>query len=134
VSLRLADPGRILKFGIVGISGVGVNTFFLWFFTEVGNLYYLLSSPLAVEISIVSNFLLNNYWTFRESNDDTSLWTRMRRFHITAAGGFAINYAILWSVTEFLNVHYLLSNLLGILAAFLWNYAVNVKWTWRRAE
>ena len=68
---------------------------------------------------------------FRFVQDRSGFWTRMRKFHITAAGGFVINYALLWSVTEFLCLHYLLSNLVGIMAAFLWNYCVNVKWTWR---
>jgi len=132
--VRLIDLRRMTKFGVVGMSGVVVNTFFLWLFTEIGRLYYLLSSPLAVEISIVSNFLLNNYWTFSDSSDRAGFWARMRKFHVTAAGGFVINYVLLWSVTEFLSVHYLLSNLVGILAAFFWNYCVNVKWTWRPAD
>jgi dolichol-phosphate mannosyltransferase len=53
------------------------------------------------------------------------------RFHITAAGGFAINWIVLVALTELVGLYYLLSNLAGILAGFLWNYTLNVKWTWR---
>jgi dolichol-phosphate mannosyltransferase len=130
--VRLVDPRRMFKFAVVGGSGVVVNTFFLWFFTEIGNIYYLISSPLAVELSIVSNFLLNNFWTFRDASDRASFWSRMFKFHVTAAGGFVINYTFLVGLTELFCVYYLLSNLIGILAGFLWNYAVNVKWTWRK--
>jgi dolichol-phosphate mannosyltransferase len=130
--VRLNDPIRFFKFGTVGVSGVAVNEFFLWFFTAIGQIHYMISSPLAVEISIVSNFLLNNYWTFRDAQDYSRFSTRMLKFHVTAAGGFVINYAFLVGLTELTGLHYLLSNLVGILAAFLWNYAVNVKWTWRR--
>ena len=63
------NPPRVLKFGVVGVSGVGVNTFFLWFFTEIAEIHYLVSSPLAVELAVISNFLLNNAWTFRDSSD-----------------------------------------------------------------
>jgi putative flippase GtrA len=34
-------------------------------------------------------------------------------------------------LTEVANVHYLISNLIGIIAATLWNYLVNTSWTWR---
>ena len=129
--MRLADPSRLLKFGVVGVSGVGVNSFFLWFFTEVAGVHYMVSSPLAVELAVLSNFLLNNYWTFVESGTRSSLLARLLKFHVTAAGGFAINYAFLVGLTELMGLHYLISNLVGILAGFLWNYALNVKWTWR---
>jgi dolichol-phosphate mannosyltransferase len=128
---RLADPQRLLRFGLVGLSGVAVNTFFLWSFTELGHLHYLISSPLAVELSILSNFTLNDLWTFRDRRGRLGLEARLGRFHLTAAGGFVINYALLWSLTEFRGVHYLLSNLVGILGGFVWNYCVNVLWTWR---
>ena len=127
---RLADPTTILRFGLVGISGVGVNTFFLWFFTDVARVDYRISSPIAVELSILSNFLLNNHWTFRDSSNTSRLSSRMLKFHLTAAGGFVINFTFLVGLTELAGLYYLLSNLVGILAAFAWNYSVNVRWTW----
>ena len=56
----------------------------------------------------------------------------MVKFNVTAAGGFVINWAFLVGLTELAGLYYLLSNLVGILAGFLWNYTVNVKWTWRQ--
>ena len=128
--VRLTDTGRIVKFAAVGISGIGVNTFFLWSFTEIAKIHYMISSPMAVELAILSNFFLNNYWTFGDSTNRSSLPTRMVKFHVTAAGGFVINYSFLVGLTELAGLYYLLSNLVGILAGFLWNYTVNVKWTW----
>jgi dolichol-phosphate mannosyltransferase len=124
----------LLKFAAVGISGVGVNSFFLWFFTDVAKIHYMISSPMAVELAVLSNFLLNNYWTFRDADNRSSFAARMLKFHVTAAGGFVINYLFLVGLTELAGMYYLLSNLVGILAGFLWNYAVNVKWTWRQPD
>ena len=123
----------MIRFGAVGLSGVGVNMFFLWFFTEVGGIHYMISSPLAVEISIVSNFLLNDAWTFRDAPSRARFSVRLMRFHLTALGGFVLNYAVLIGLTELAGVYYLLSNLAGIVAGMAWNYTVNVKWTWRRS-
>jgi dolichol-phosphate mannosyltransferase len=39
--------------------------------------------------------------------------------------------AVLWTLTSVLGLYYLISNLFGIAAATLWNYAVNFLWTWK---
>ena len=132
--LRLADPRRIFRFAVVGTSGVGVNLLFLWFLTTVGRLDYLwVSSPVAIELSILSNFVLNDRWTFRDARDPAPVLTRIGRFHVAAAGGAAINWMSILVLTRLLGLlHYLEANLVGIAVAFLWNYTLNVKWTWRQ--
>src|SRR3569833_2654340 len=54
-----------LRFALVGASGTVVN---LGVFSAALHAYLnkYIASPLAVEVSIVWNFLLNNYWTFKE--------------------------------------------------------------------
>jgi dolichol-phosphate mannosyltransferase len=121
----------MFKFAVVGTSGVGVNTFFLWFFTDVAGFDYKISSPMAVELAVLSNFLLNNAWTFRDAANRSHVLVRIFKFHVTAAGGFVVNWSLLVALTELAGIYYLVSNLVGILAGFVWNYAVNVKWTWR---
>ena len=108
--------------------------FFLWLFFRVVGIDYRIASPIAVELSILSNFLLNNAWTFRDTLRTSPLGTRIARFHIAAAGGFVINWVVLVSLVEFFDRMVELANLVGIAAAFLWNYAFNVKWTWRQTE
>ena len=134
IGARLQRSRQLVKFGIVGCSGIAVNMFFLWFFTEHARVHYMVSSPMAVEISIVWNFMLNNAWTFRDSTNPATVLIKMLKFHMTAFGGFAINYVVLVTLTEVLGIYYLVSNLAGIAVAFGWNYAVNVHWTWRHAS
>ena len=129
--VRLTER-RITKYAVVGISGIVVNTFFFWSFMRIAGIDYKISSPMAVELAVLSNFFLNNYWTFGNSTNGLSLLARMAKFHVTAAGGFVINYIFLVGLIELAGLYDLLSNLVGILAGFLWNYTVNVKWTWRQ--
>src|SRR5687767_6577737 len=56
---------RPLRFGLVGLSGVVVNTAALWGLARGAGLPVLLASVLATEMAILSNFLLNDRWTFR---------------------------------------------------------------------
>jgi dolichol-phosphate mannosyltransferase len=125
---------RFVKFCVVGLSGVGVNMFFLWFFTEILKLFYLLSSPLAIELSILNNFILNDLWTWRDRRKPGKLnyFKRMVQYHISVSVSAVIaNIFLLWFLTEIFHLYYLFSNLLGIVAGTLLNYFINDRWTFR---
>jgi dolichol-phosphate mannosyltransferase len=128
-----AGAMRFLKFGLVGLSGVLVNEGLLWLLTENFGLYYLLSAAIAVETAIITNFILNDIWTFRDRRTpgNRSLLGRGLKFNLVSLGGLGINIAILWTVTEVVGISYLISNLIGIAGATLWNFTINTLWTWR---
>ncbi|MDH7593399.1 MAG: GtrA family protein [Methanomicrobiales archaeon] len=125
---------QAFRYGLVGLSGIIVNMGVLYYLTERVGLYYLLSSLVAIELSILSNFILNDLWTFRERREIASP-NRVKRafaFHLVSAGGLVINWSILFSLTEYAGFYYLHSNLIGILAGFIWNYLVNRHYTWSK--
>lgn len=130
---RTGELARFIKFCLVGISGVGVNMGLLWLLTEQAGLFYLASAAISIETSIISNFILNNYFTFADRRQPgvKSLLNRLLKFNMVSLAGLAINLAILWSLTEVAGVFYLLANLFGIAAATLWNFLVNNWWTWK---
>ena len=125
---------KFLKFGLVGISGIAVNMGMLWLLTELAGLYYLISSLIAIFLSILNNFIWNDRWTWhdRRSPGFRAFWTRFLKFSlvscVTAYGG---NWGILYCLTRFLNVHYLIANLTGIAAASVLNFIFNHIWTFR---
>ncbi len=123
---------RFLKFAAVGASGVVVNEGLLWTFTEIAGLYYLFSAAIGIEVSIITNFILNEKWTFRDrSRGRKGMFRRGLKFNCVSVAGLAINMSVLFVCTDFLGIYYLVSNLAGILVAFLWNYFVNLGWTWK---
>lgn len=125
---------RFLRFCVVGLSGVGINMFFLWFFTEVFKVFYLFSSPLAIELSIINNFVLNDLWTWRDRKRPGKLnyLKRMVQYHISASvSAILANIFLLWFLTEVFHLYYLFSNLFGIAAGTLLNYFINDRWTFR---
>jgi dolichol-phosphate mannosyltransferase len=130
---RKGEMLRFVKFCLVGGSGVGVNEGLLWLFTEKVGLPYLASAAIAIETSILSNFVLNNYFTFRQRNEPgaKAFFIRMWKFNMVSLAGLGINLGILALFTEVFDIYYLLANLVGIAVAFLWNYLVNTWWTWR---
>jgi len=121
---------RILKFGIVGGSGVLVNMGVLYVLTEFAEIPYYIASPLAIELSLLSNFFLNLFWTWKDRVGGRSLSGKLLRYHIGAAGtAFLFNYSLLIILTGWLGIYYLLSNLIGITAGTISNYLVNDRWT-----
>jgi len=137
LSWQTGEMNRFLKFAAVGGSGVFVNMGVLALLTSTG-LGYLPGGVFAVETAIVTNFLLNEFWTFSDfSKKQSGLVKRLMRFlkfNLFCAGGAVINLGILWALTEFAGLHYLVSNLFGIGAATLWNYGMNANITWESAR
>jgi len=120
---------KFIKFAIVGLSGVIVNQGLLWVLTEFGNLYYLFSGLIAIEISILSNFVLNDIWSFRKQRRGSFL-KRMCRFNIARILTLIVNFIILWIFTLF-GLSYLISNLIGIAIATLLAYFLSIQWVWK---
>ncbi len=61
----LAYHHHFVKFAIVGAIGIVVNEGLLILIRSMG-VYYLTAGAVAIEISILSNFVLNDLWTFRD--------------------------------------------------------------------
>jgi dolichol-phosphate mannosyltransferase len=125
---------RVFKFGIVGLSGIVVNLGILYFLVEFSYLDKALASPLAIEFSILNNFIWNDRWTFGTVKDRkvSSRWHRLAAFNLVSVGGGAINYGIFLILTGWVSIYYLIAQLIGILAAFAWNFLVNRRYTWTR--
>ncbi len=130
---RTGEWTRFARFCLVGGSGVIVNMGLLWLLTEYVGLFYLVSAIISIETSIITNFTLNDFFTFpdRRARGFRCFVTRLLKFNLVSLGGLAINLAVLWTLTSVLGVFYLVSNLFGIAAATLWNYMVNSWWTWK---
>lgn len=127
------EINRFFKFCLVGSIGVFVNMGLLWFLTEIFGLFYLISAIFSIESAILSNFSLNEFWTFKDRGTRSIpfILTRALKFNLVSIGGLVINIGVLLTLTEILGVYYLISNLFGIAVAVLWNFTVNTWWTWK---
>lgn len=132
--LRSGEASTFLKFCVVGLTGVFVNIGILWALTNFIGLDYRVSAIFAIEISILSNFTLNEIWTFRKRPKTGGLAGRILSFNLACIIVAAINFIILVTLTEVSHLHYLLSNLFGIACTTLWNYFMSATWVWKSAE
>ncbi|MBI4822404.1 MAG: GtrA family protein [Deltaproteobacteria bacterium] len=85
---------RFLKFATVGLSGVVVNLAFLGLFADALGIHQNVSSALAIELSILSNFAINDLWTFRDHAGEEGLVARALKFHLVAIVGASVQWAV----------------------------------------
>ncbi len=124
---------RILKFTAVGLTGVFVNLGVLWALTDLGNVYYVLSAICGIEISIISNFLLNDLWTFKDrKKKGISYWiNRLLKFNIISLPSFPMQLVVMGFLNEIFGIYYLLAAFIGIVVVYIWNFVANSFWTWK---
>jgi len=121
--------GRLLKFGAVGVTGVIINTTILYVLSRWVGLPLLLSSAIAVELAIVSNFIWNNRWTFACRSRSLA---RFVKFNVASLVGLTVNVTAVWGLTR-AGLYFLIANLVGIGVGVAVNYTGSAVWVWRRA-
>jgi dolichol-phosphate mannosyltransferase len=157
---RRSTAVRFVKFAIVGASGVPVTLAMNYVLHALLGLPLWLSTALAVETAIVTNFLGNNAWTFANAEERERrmplleehpqvgrffTWVlqpavrRFVKFNAVSLVGLVITTTVTTLVAgaypdELRAIagpaYFLVANLAGIAIATTWNFLANVVWTW----
>ena len=129
--IRFQSSKVFIKFCIIGASGVLVN---LGIFTALlaAGVNKFVASPIAIETSIVTNFLGNNFWTFRRRDLTGPVHARGLRFNVVSVLSLAISYLTFIVLSRvFPAAAPQVSQFIGIIPATLVNYFLNSYWTFR---
>ncbi len=119
---------RLIKFTLVGLSGVLVNEGFLWAFVNFLGWGKILANIPATELSILNNFTWNDLWTFKDLKRKP-LWRRLLDYHIAALTGAFVQW-VLYAGLVYLGLNYLGANLFGIVVSFFVRFLFNRHVTW----
>ena len=129
--LRLTSHRTFIRFCLTGVSGVAVNLGSFHLLLQLG-LHRYLASPIAIELSIVSNFLVNNYWTFADRELAGRRRIRGLKFNVVSLLALALSYGTFLVLSLLLpRVPPLWLQGLAIVPAGLVNYFLNSYWTFR---
>ncbi|MGI9228491.1 MAG: glycosyltransferase [Gammaproteobacteria bacterium] len=131
--LRLTSHKTFIKFAITGVSGIFINLGVFQLLLEL-DVHKFIASPIAIEVSIIWNFLLNNYWTFA----DRVMYGRKRirgiKYNLVSLLSLAVSYATFIALSLlFPEASLLVLQACGIVPATLINYSLNSYWTFARA-
>jgi dolichol-phosphate mannosyltransferase len=131
--IRMERSRTFLRFAAVGATGVVVN---LGSFTVLmgAGLSKFIASPLAIEVSIISNFLLNNFWTFADRSTDSRIHIRGLKFNIVSLLSLAVSFTtfVVLSMLDPSGIPQL-HQAIGIMPATAINYFLNSYWTFKDA-
>ncbi|WP_254273575.1 GtrA family protein [Haloarcula marina] len=123
---------RLVRFFLVGLTAAAVQTVLLWLFVSLGGINYLVGAFVAIETTILFQYVLNNAWTFHRSRH-TSLReyvVGMVKTNLVRGTAIPLQLGILYALVSFGSVEYLLANGFAIGATGLYRYALDSQWTW----
>ncbi len=130
--IRHPTAVRLRRFAIVGAAAAAVQTALLWAFVEVAGLFYLIAAIIAIEITILLQYVLNNSWTFRPARHRTlaSYLSGLFRTNVVRGTAIPIQTGLLWVFVTWADLAYLVANLCAILFAGVYRYYLDSRWTW----
>ena len=137
LTFREKESRRILKFLATGIAGIAFSVGLLWFLTEIGDVFYMISGLVSKEAGTLFAFAANELWVFKDRIKISS-WTesikRCIQFNINRALSIFVVMATMGVLTEFVGINYIMSNLIGIVIAFPINYVASNRLIWAKEK
>ncbi len=125
--LQSAFIHKFIKFGVVGLSGVIVDFGFTYIGKEWLKIPKYAANAIGFTIAASSNYLFNRWWTFHSKNPEIAV--EYSKFIGIALLGLGINTLILWYLVSKKNRNFYISKLFAIGAVTLWNFCMNLLFT-----
>ena len=113
---------KLLKFGLVGLSGMFLDFFITWYCKEKVGLNKYFANAAGFCIAVMNNFCLNYLWTFEGGN---SFYFAFGLFFLFAMIGLALNTFLIYLLNDLWSINFYLSKCLAIIGVFLWNFSAN---------
>ncbi len=128
-----AHTSRAARFGLVGATGLVVNTVVMGLFTSVAGLHYLVSAALATQASTTWNFVVSDRWVFTDRAHGRAPWPRFGMFWTMNNLTLPARGVIIWLLTEPVGAHYLLSNAMSLVLLMVARYGYSHTVIWKPA-
>lgn len=123
---------QLRRFAVVGTLAAGVQLALLWALVEYARLNYIVGALFAIETTIVLQYVLNDYWTFRGARDSGRRAFIRGLFKTNLVRGTAvpIQIGVLYALVSFSLLPYLLANAAAIVVSGVYRYVLDARWTW----
>ncbi len=127
------EARTFLKFCLVGFLGVLVNLSLLFYFVAYGSFPTRLAWLAAVSFTLIFNFLLNIFFTYKDKKMAKAQKSiqRVQYYYLSYIPSLAVNY-IFFTLSLKIGLHFLLAGFVGILCVVLFNFLITVKFIWRK--
>jgi len=123
---------RLVRFFLVGLTAAGIQTALLWLFVTVAGSNYLAGAFIAIEITIIFQYVLNNAWTFHRSQHTNlrEYLVGMGKTNLVRGTAIPIQLGILYAIVTWGGIEYLIGNAIAIVLTGAYRYVLDSSWTW----
>jgi len=129
--IRLRNHLTFVKFCVTGLCGTVINLTSFYLMLRLG-IHKFVASPAAIMISIFSNFMMNNYWTFGDRVMVGRESVRGVKFAVVSLMTLLLSYSVFVALSMmFPRIFPVLLQACGIAPGALLNYCLNSRWTFR---
>lgn len=120
-------------FAVVGATGIFVNQVALWLQVRYLGINYAVAAIVATQASTTWNFSLNELLVFRGRDARHGLASRFLAFWAVNTGTLLLRVPTLALLVSVLHIHYLIANLVTLVALFVARFVVSDQLIWRPA-
>ena len=112
---------QFFRYVFVGGTAFVVDFFFLWFFSDVCGIYYLISAVLSFIISVLVNYIMSTKWVFNQDNIDNKV-LEFNLFILISTIGLGFTEVLLYLFTDVFGIYYLISKIISAIIVLFWNF------------
>ncbi len=118
---------HLVRFGLVGLSGVFVDFGTTWLCKEQLRLNKYVANSLGFLTAVCWNFWLNRTWTFHST--DPGVATQFAKFFTLSLIGLGLNNLLILAMTERGRMGFYPAKLVATGVVVLWNFWANNRFT-----
>lgn len=112
---------QMFRYIFVGGTAFVVDFFFLYFFSDICGIYYLISGVLSFIISVLVNYIMSTKWVFNQDNINNKV-LEFNLFLLISTIGLVFTEILLWLFTDIFGLYYLISKIISAIIVMFWNF------------
>lgn len=119
---------QLLKFGVVGVIATIIDFFFLFLFTDVFGMYYLLSAAISFALSTLFNYVASMRFVFNSKFSKDEKSKELILFVVLSVSGLLLNQFLLWFFVEKIALYYMAAKIVATFFVMTWNFISRKVW------
>lgn len=112
---------QLFRYVFVGGTAFAVDFFFLYFFSDICGIYYLISAVLSFIISVLVNYIMSTKWVFNQDNIENKV-LEFNLFILISTIGLVFTEILLYFFTDIIGLYYLISKIISAIIVLFWNF------------
>ncbi|MEP6595324.1 MAG: GtrA family protein [Ginsengibacter sp.] len=128
--MKFPDLTKVLKFGLVGCTGLMIDFALTFLLKEKLHINKYLANAVGFTCAVVSNFILNTYWTFNDYFTSQKFFL----FAIISLSGLLLNSSVIMILVKKLHANFYVAKAIAVFVVFLWNFLLNNYITFNNAH